>query len=192
MLIIARHGRTDENARGVLLGRLDPDLDDLGHRQARAMADALGPVSRVVSSPLARTRQTADAFGLPVETDDRLIELDYGDFDGKAPGELPDGTWDRWRADIDFAPPGGESLADLAARVSPALDEHAYRAADEVVVLVTHVSPIKAALAWTLGVGIEVSWRSYVTPASLMRVAVARGSRSLVSFNETSHLLALL
>ena len=62
MLYVVRHGRTAANASGLLLGHLDPDLDDLGVRQARLLAAALGPVDRVVSSPLARTRQTAEAL----------------------------------------------------------------------------------------------------------------------------------
>ncbi|HAZ55902.1 MAG TPA: hypothetical protein DCY78_01570, partial [Acidimicrobiaceae bacterium] len=71
MLFVVRHGRTAANASGLLLGRLDPDLDELGVRQATAAAAALGSVDRVVSSPLLRTRHTAEAFGLEVEVDDR-------------------------------------------------------------------------------------------------------------------------
>ena len=59
MLFVVRHGRTAANASGLLLGRLDPDLDELGVRQAAAAAAALGTVDRVVSSPLLRTRRTA-------------------------------------------------------------------------------------------------------------------------------------
>ena len=61
MLIIVRHGRTAANASGLLLGRADPELDELGRRQAAAVAAALPPVDRVVASPLRRAQETAAA-----------------------------------------------------------------------------------------------------------------------------------
>ena len=82
-LIVVRHGRTEANASGLLLGHADPPLDDRGRTQALALATALPPPARVVSSPLRRARQTAGAFGTSVEIDERWIELDYGTFDGQ-------------------------------------------------------------------------------------------------------------
>ena len=72
MLIIVRHGRTEANASGLLQGRrINPGLDELGRRQVAALAAALPGVERVVASPLLRTQETAAAFGLPVEIDER-------------------------------------------------------------------------------------------------------------------------
>lgn len=71
MLIIARHGRTPANAAGELLGRRDPELDDLGRDQAVAIAMAVPSGARVISSPLLRCRQTADAIDVEHETDRR-------------------------------------------------------------------------------------------------------------------------
>ena len=188
MLIVVRHGRTDANRAGLLLGRADPDLDDLGRRQAQAVADAVGPVDAVVSSPLRRTRQTAAAFDVRVEVDERWVELDYGEWDGTPAAEIPKATWARWRSDPHFAPPGGESLSELGVRVRSACADMAEAARDQTIVVVTHVSPIKAALAWALGVGDEISWRTFVTPASIMRVAVGPGGQSLHGFNDQAHL----
>ena len=111
-IIVVRHGQTAANAQGLLLGRLDVDLDDVGRAQAVALAAALPDPDLVVTSPLARTRQTAAAFGgdVELEVDERWIEMDYGDFDGRPVADVPNETWARWRADVDFAPPGGESL----------------------------------------------------------------------------------
>jgi broad specificity phosphatase PhoE len=188
MLIIVRHGRTEANASGLLQGRrIDPGLDDLGRRQAAAVAAALPRVAKVVASPLLRTRETAAAFGLPVEIDERWIELDYGTLDGTPLAEVPASLWAEWRADIHFVPGGGESLAQLGTRVRAAADDLVDEAAEHDVVVVTHVSPIKAALGWALGVGDEVSWRAFVAPASITRVATAP-RRSLHAFNGTAHL----
>ena len=191
VLIVVRHGRTEANQSGLLLGRADPALDSYGHRQAAALADALAPVDRVVASPLRRTHQTAEAFGRPIEVDERWIELDYGEWDGRPVADVPAETWAAWRADADYAPPGGESLAQLGARVHAALDELASQAADTTIVVVTHVSPVKATLAWALGVGHEVAWRSFVATASVTRVAVGPGGPSLHGFNDVIHLEGL-
>jgi probable phosphoglycerate mutase len=204
-LVLVRHGRTEANARGLLLGRLDVALDELGRRQARAVADAVlettGPIAAVVSSPLLRTRETAAAFGLPVQVDDRFVELDYGELDGRPLADVPPEMWAAWRTDPSFRPPGGETLAQVADRVVVACREwaravdggavHGGAADGGAVVVVTHVSPLKAAVAWALGVGDETGWRTRVDPASISRVAVDGPVPVLRSFNETGHLAGL-
>jgi broad specificity phosphatase PhoE len=190
VLILVRHGRTRANAAGLLLGRSDPDLDDEGRRQAGALAAVVagGPppatVGRVVASPLARAVATAACFGLPVEVDGRWAEIDYGDWEGRPVGGVTAEEWSRWRGDPGFAPPGGESLADLHRRVVAACDELAGAAAAGDVVVVSHVSPIKAAVAWALGVGVELAWRCHLDPASVTRVEVGARGPVLRSFNE--------
>lgn len=188
MLTVVRHGRTEANRAGLLLGRLDVALDPLGERQARAVAAAVGPADRVVCSPLQRTRATASAWGAPVEVDERWVELDYGSFDGTPLHEVPGDVWQRWRSDLDYAPPGGESLRALGERVRAACDDLVAEAREGHVVVVTHVSPIKAAAAWAIGAGDEVSWRMFVSPASVTRIAVTDRGPSLHGFNVTSHL----
>ena len=196
MIVLVRHGRTDANARGLLLGRADPVLDDEGRVQAVRLAAALGPLdgARVVTSPLARCRQTAElivgatAQEVPVDVDEAWIELDYGAFDGLGAGDVPAATWAAWRADVAWTPEGGESLAALGARVRTACESLAEEARDRDVVVVTHVSPVKAAVAWALGVGDEVAWRMWVGPASISRIGFAGSSPSLRSFNEVAHL----
>jgi broad specificity phosphatase PhoE len=192
VLILVRHGETDANARGVLLGRAESSLSDEGRRQAALLADALGtrsPSTRVISSPLSRTRATAEILtgGIgEVELDERWIELDYGALDGTPLKDVPLETWARWRADPDFIPAGGESLRALGVRVGAACSELLADAAERDVVVVTHVSPIKAAAAWALGVGDEVTWRLYVAPGSITRIAGLPQSPVLRSFNETA------
>ena len=188
MLIVVRHGRTEANASGLLLGRrLDPALDELGRQQAIALGRVL-PAARVVSSPLRRTRETAEAFGRPVEVDERWIELDYGELDGTPLRDVPAEVWSQWRADPGWSPPEGESLVQLGVRAREACDALAEEAAQSDVIVVTHVSPVKAALAWALGVGDEISFRAFVAPASITTIATAGGRPSLHGFNGCTHL----
>ena len=117
MLILVRHGRTALNAAGRLQGRIDEPLDDVGRKQAAIVAEHVGPVDLLLSSPLRRATETAAAFGIPYETDERWIELSYGIFEGVAVADTPSEAWDRWQDDVDYVPSGGESLAALDVRV---------------------------------------------------------------------------
>lgn len=190
MLYLVRHGRTASNASGLLLGRADPALDEVGETQAAQLATALVTVDRIVSSPLLRTRQTAAAIaehhGVGVDVDERLIELDYGEWDQRPLSSVTAGQWASWRADVDFAPPGGESLRALGVRVRAALDDLAAEAANGNVVVVTHVSPVKAGVAWAIDGDDNLAWRMFVAPASITRISTANGTRSLHGFNESS------
>ncbi len=191
MIIVVRHGRTASNAAGLLLGHADPPLDELGLRQAALVAAAVGPVDAVVSSPLRRARQTADVFESTsgdVSIDERFIELDYGEWDGLPLADVAPEQWSAWRADVDFAPPGGESLRALGRRVGEGLTEVADRWTGRKVVVVTHVSPVKAAMIWALGGDDAMAWRTFVAPASITRLDVSNGQRRLLSFNECGHL----
>lgn len=191
MLILVRHGRTDANRNGLLLGRLDVALDAAGEAQAAAVAGAVGPVARVVSSPLARARSTAAAFGLPVDVDGRWIELDYGRLDGTPLRDVPPERWAAWRGDPAWRPDGGESLAELGERVRQACDDLVDEARERDVVVVSHVSPIKAAVAWAMGVGDEVAWRLHLSPASITRIGVGALGPSLHGFNDVAHLAGI-
>jgi broad specificity phosphatase PhoE len=188
VLVIARHGRTQANASGLLLGRADPDLDDVGRAQAVSLRAVVAGAERVVCSPLRRTRATAEALGLPLTVDERWIELDYGELDQTPVADVPAEVWAAWRADVHHAPPGGESLAELGARVRAACEDLVDEARERTIVVVTHVSPMKAAVGWALGVGDEVSWRMHVSPAAVSRIAVRPHGPVLTSFGEVAHL----
>ena len=101
---------------------------------------------------------------------------------------VPDEVFAEWRRDDGYAPAGGESLAALHERVAAACEELVADAATRDVVVVTHVSPVKAAVAWALGVAPAVAWRMYVAPASITRIATGRQAPSVQSFNVTTHL----
>jgi broad specificity phosphatase PhoE len=192
MLILVRHGESTGNADGLLLGRIDAPLTDRGKAQAVAVGPSLAGVTRLISSPLRRARDTAEALGtgLPVEIDDRWIEVDYGEFDGRPLGAVPDEVWTRWRSDPDYRPPGGETLREAGTRVRQACEE-LFAAEGEgarssgAVVVVSHVSPIKAATCWALGIGDEGAWRLYLATASITRITWGAGGPVLALFNGT-------
>jgi probable phosphoglycerate mutase len=186
VLILLRHGRTRLNATGRLQGRIDEPLDEVGHAQARAAAAHIGPIDELVSSPLARAQQTAEAFTLPFHTDARWIELDYGVYEGAPHTVVPSEAWARWKQDPAWTPEGGEALTTLDTRVRAACTELSERAIDRTVVVVSHVSPIKAAVAWALGVGIEMAWRSHLSHASICRIDIRRDGPVLFTFNESA------
>lgn len=186
MLFLVRHGRTAQNAARLLLGRMDVPLDELGRRQAAALGalPALHGAARVVSSPLARAFDTAAVLGPPVTVDERWIEIDYGVFDGaelSAAAEL----WQGWDADLEYRPPEGESLAEMGRRVRSACEDLWEEACSVDVVVVSHVSPIKAAVGWALAAGDAVAWRLFLANGSVTRLSWGVAGVLLQEYNWT-------
>jgi broad specificity phosphatase PhoE len=185
VIAFVRHGETPPNRAGLLLGRSDVALTDEGRAQAQRVAGALAGlgVERVFTSPLRRACDTAApiaaACGQAVEVDERLVEVDYGEWEGRPLTDLAPDVVERWQRDGGFAPPAGESLEVVDGRIASFCDEWLD---DRIVVAVSHVSPIKAAVTWTLRVPVELAWRMRLDVASVTRIG--RGP-VLLSFNET-------
>lgn len=142
MLFLARHARP-EIAPGTCYGRLDMAADAAATAEAaRALDAVLPPGIAVVSSPLLRCRQLAQALGRPFRTDDRLQEMDFGAWEGRPWADIPRDKLDAWSAGFaHYAAGGGESVAVFMARVAAAFDEPG--AADTL--WVTHAGVIRAA-----------------------------------------------
>ena len=147
-----RHGETDDNAAARFQGRRDTPLNDRGGEQSRALAQRLRGegVVALYTSPLQRARATAlivgDELGLDAVADERLTEIDGGDWSGRLIADVvaedPDG-WARWRAvDPGFRLPGGESVAEQVARMAAALADVAHGPLPALVV--THGGSIRA------------------------------------------------
>lgn len=146
---VVRHGEVD-NPQKILYGRLPGyRLSELGVRMAKAAAESLAgrDVTHLVSSPLERAVQTAEAFGLPISTDERLIEAGNS-FEGKRFG-VGDGAlrypsnW--WRLRNPFRPSWGEPYIVIATRMFAALNAAREKAEGHEAVCVSHQLPI-----WTL------------------------------------------
>ena len=189
VLILVRHGRTAANAEGRLQGRLDLELDEVGSLQATAVAELVlstTTVDVVISSPLKRATQTAERFGMPFDVDESWIELAYGEWEGKTHSELPSEAWARWKENPGYIPEGGESLSALDERVRAACAAIAEQASRSNVVVVSHVSPMKSAVAWALDVGIGISWNCHLDHASVCRISFQGTRPVLETFNETA------
>ncbi|MDI3387298.1 bifunctional RNase H/acid phosphatase [Streptomyces sp. B-S-A8] len=200
-LVLLRHGETalTPEKRFSGSGGSDPVLSAAGREQAERVAAALaarGTIQEIVSSPLRRCRETADAvaarLGLPVTLEQGLRETDFGAWEGltfaEARERYPD-ELDAWLASQDAAPPGGESFAAVTARVEEARDRLVARYAGRTVLLVTHVTPVKTLVRLALGAPPQALFRMELSAASLSAVAYyADGNASLRLLNETSHL----
>jgi broad specificity phosphatase PhoE len=185
VLVLVRHGRTEANAARKLQGHLDLPLDDVGVAQANDLAGWLGKPDRVISSPLLRARQTADAFEMPYEIDNRWLELDYGTLDGMPIADVDDDVWEKWRVDPTYRAGGGETMTEMSDRVISAAQEVLADANGQIVVVISHVSPIKAAVTWALGVDVTVMWRCHLDQASVCRIGESPKGPVLLGFNET-------
>ena len=189
ILILLRHGRTPNNAQARLQGQFDSPLDEVGFEQSAVVGKVLQerwPVDRVVTSSRRRTRQTARAAGLgdvPTRIDDRWMEIDFGAYDDRRISEVMTELGAAWASDISYVPPGGESMAQLHERVGEAVAELAAVAADSNVVVVTHATPVKAAVAWLLGGTAEMIMRLRVSLASITAFGPVAHGLVLTDFN---------
>ncbi len=182
-VLLVRHGRTTANASGVLAGWTPGvHLDDTGTEQARATGVRLAPVplAAVVTSPLERTRETAEHLVVgrdpapAVHVDDRVGECRYGDWTDKPLKTLAkDPLWKVVQAHPSAVVfPGGEGLAEMSARAVAAVRDWDSQVAvthgpDAVFAVVSHGDVIKAVLADALGLHLDAFQRIAVDPASI-------------------------
>ena len=196
---VVRHGRTRSNRVGLVMGwadeSIEPDQHDAADAVAVRLAAAPAPV-RVVSSPLARARDTAAplaaALTVDLETDARLGELYQGPWQGLAESEVARRwplEWSVWRTapetlDLD----GRETLTALYARVADAFDDLVRSSDAATVVVFTHDAVVRAAVAWTLRVGPATYRHIDVANCSITTIHASSTGLRLVALNDTSHL----
>ena len=182
-VILVRHGRSSANTAGVLAGRTEGvRLDDTGQEQADRAGRRIAAVrlAALVSSPLERCRQTADAVAaaqagtLATVVEDAVSECDYGDWQGRKISDLAqEPLWKVVQANPSAAVfPGGESMATMSRRAVEAVRRHDAAVTDAhgkdaVWALVSHGDLIKAILADALGMHLDLFQRINVDPASL-------------------------
>jgi probable phosphomutase (TIGR03848 family) len=180
-VILLRHGRSTSNTAHVLAGRSEGvDLDDKGREQAAGLVERISelPIRAVVCSPLLRCRHTieplAEALGIEASLDERLAEVDYGEWTGRKIGDLvKEPLWAVVQAHPSAAVfPGGEGLAQVQTRAVAAVREHDTRLAqqhggDALWLACTHGDVIKAVVADALGLHLDGFQRVSADPASM-------------------------
>lgn len=195
-LVLARHAVTAQT--GPLLSGRAPGiaLSEEGQRQAAALGERLAAlaVKAVYASPIERTTQTASAVaahhGLEVRALPGVLEADYGDWTGQKISDLA--KTDLWsvvqRTPSRASFPGGESLAAMQARMVATLDALVAEHPGDLVVVVSHADPIKAAIAHYTGVHLDLFQRIVVSPASVTAFGISPGGVTMIKCNDTGAL----
>ena len=206
-VLLVRHGRSAANSSGVLAGRsTGVDLDEGGRAQATATGRRLAalPLTRIVSSPLERCRQTAAALltelsgDLDMYVDDRLIECGYGDWTGAELKRLAkDPLWKVVQAHPSAATfPAGESIRQMQLRAVDAIRDWDARVSAEsgpeaLWVAVSHGDVIKAVIADALGAHLDQFQRIVVDPASVSVITYTPLRPFVLRLNDTGDLSGL-
>ncbi len=173
MIYIVRHGQTEMNNRKALQGRSDVPLNEIGRRQACSAAEKLKDIrfDRVYTSPLKRSIQTARIIAPYVEPviEDRLIEMDYGPYEGCDLTRLPPEIITFFSDFVNNpAPDGMERLSDVIARVASFLDE--LRNAEGNILLSAHAISMKGMLEYLTPDSNGAYWSKYIGNCSVYTV----------------------
>ncbi|MFI9534827.1 bifunctional RNase H/acid phosphatase [Nocardia fusca] len=198
-LLLLRHGQTELSVQRRYSGRGNPPLTAVGREQAARAAKMLaakGGISAIVTSPLGRARETAEAagaaLGIEVRVVDGLTETDFGDWEGltfREAAERDPELHARWLGDPSLPAPGGESFDTVRERVEAVRRDLVARYPGANVVVVSHVTPIKTLLQLALGVGPSLLYRLHLDLASLsLAEFYPDGGSSVRLVNDTSYL----
>lgn len=178
-ILLVRHGETDWNREGRYQGRTDTELSAHGLRQVAMLGQALVsvPITRAISSPLRRAQHTAEAIvngRLPLELDERLMEISHGAWEGRLAAEIAEAdaaalaAWQRAPTENTPAGPGAETLADVQARAWPALAGMVRSLGPEDTgLVVTHDAVLRVFLCRILGLPWSQVWSFRQDPAAL-------------------------
>ena len=199
-LILVRHGETERNSGARLQGgKSDLSLNDRGRKQARYLGLALKDekLEAVYSSPLKRALDTAEAISahhlLKVQTDPALAEIDMGFIDGLDLAQVKESQpdfWKRWREeDYSVALPGGESVRQVQQRAWGAVQGIISRHREGSVVIVSHAIALQTVITAILGAPLSSFTRLRLGVASITLFHIDEEKASLVSLNDTCHLM---
>jgi len=197
-LLLVRHGETAWNATGRFQGQMDIDLNDAGERQAFAVAERLASeeIHAIYASDLRRACDTAATIAarhpMAVQVDPRLREIDFGAWQGLTYAQMqeqdPEGLA-AWNADRENrCPPRGESLSQVANRLSLLLDEIRLQYADHTVVLVSHGGTVRLVLCLLLGHPLSAYWQFEVDNTAIAEIELQDRGPVLIRWNDTHHL----
>lgn len=196
--ILVRHGETTWNREGRYQGQVDTPLSPFGLEQGKLAAQALKdvPLDVCYASPLSRSYETASMCAklhdLPVIKDERLLEINHGEWEGllaQEVGERYPELLQRWRTTVtDVQMPGGENIEDVRRRAMEALCEYAVKHAGQTVLVVAHDAVNKAVLCDMLGIDLSHFWQMKQDNTCINVFEYQDGAWRLVLMNSTLHL----
>jgi broad specificity phosphatase PhoE len=199
-IVLVRHGQTAWNREARFRGQSDVPLEEIGLKQAEATARYLAarwPVVAVYASPMGRATQTAEviarAQGLTVRPQQGLIDINFGDLQGRLAEEVAQQYPDLYQAWMEVPHtvqfPSGESLDIVRSRVVATLDEVITRHPEQTVALVSHTVVNRVLLCYVLGWGNDHFWRMKQKTCAVNVFDVEdNGNFTIVQLNDTSHL----
>ncbi len=200
-ILLIRHAVNDYVKTGKLAGRLaGVHLNEEGTAQAEALGRRLAdaPLNCIYSSPMERTMETAAAIAahhprLKVQTREEISEVDYGDWQDKAIGELQRrkmwGVVQEYPSRAVF--PNGETMRAAQVRIVNAIEAIARQHPEQMIALVFHADLIKMALAHYLGMHLDVFQRIVISPASISALHLGHSRPFVVGMNDVAHLRQL-
>ena len=197
LLLLIRHGQIEANVTRHWHGSTDSPLTADGklqaERTARHLATRVESISAIYSSPLKRTLHTARAIGrhhsLELLEEPLLREYAIGELEGVHYGDLAreHRFFERVAADLHFTPQGGESILEVATRMTEGLQRIANRHAGEVIAVVSHGAALAIALAQFLDAD-PLAWTNYTVENCSVSELVLHPTPRLMVFNDTAHL----
>jgi len=196
-IYVARHGETGWNRAGRYQGRRESDLTELGSAQAVALAGRLAEeapaVTRIVSSPLRRCVETArplaDRLGLAVESDERLIEIAHGTWEGRLRAEIERNdaeTMRKWRQDpshVAFV--DGETLSQVRERWRAFASE---LRGEGTIAVFTHDVVVRLAILDANGLPLDAFWKPAVSNGAYATLNFVDGVWSVERERTDDHL----
>jgi len=205
-VLLVRHGETPWNREGRYQGRTDTPLTPEGEAQAAGLGRRLAglPIAIALSSPLTRTRRTAQAIlgerGVTLEADPGLIEISHGDWEGQLATDIEIShaeMFGTWRSAPDRhvpAGPGAETLGDVEDRAWPVLVRTCARlAAGETALIVAHDAVNRVLLCRVLGLPLTRVWTFRQAPAALNILSgTSIADLQVVRLNDAEHVAPLL
>lgn len=167
-LYLVRHGETVYNKKGIYYGWTDCSLSSIGVEQSEELAEELRDIvfDVIVSSPLKRAMDTAKIIAgssaPAIVSDRRLMELNFGDWEGKHYQDIEENyprEWERWQNDWkQTAPPAGECYQDLFCRVKSSLQDILSKYQGKTVLIVSHNGCLRIIMSHLLGMGEDGYW----------------------------------
>lgn len=197
-IILVRHGETTWNQEGRYQGQIDTPLSEFGLKQGKLVAEALKdvPIDICYASPLSRAYKTAcfcaEKHKLPVHKDDRLLEINHGQWEGLLAEEIGTKyaeTLHKWQTTvIDAQMPDGECIEDVRLRSMPAFEEYVIKHEGKTVLVVAHDAVNKAMICHMLGLSLKCLWQIKQDNTCINVLEHKAGVWRIVTLNSTAHL----